>query len=165
MTGTKHGSASHLPPLATIGARYTALVIDVVVFYFGMILVTAILYLMGLDVYEGLALPGDDETIRGENVLGLLMLVAAAVLYFAWLPARFYGQTPGKRLNGIRIITVDGEVPTFSRLVLRNTIGYILSYWLFYMGFALALRDEQKRTLHDNIARTRVVIADRKDKP
>ncbi|MEL6150537.1 MAG: RDD family protein, partial [Chloroflexota bacterium] len=72
---------------------------------------------------------------------------------------------PGKRLNGIRIITVDGEVPTFSRLVLRNTIGYILSYWLFYMGFALALRDEQKRTLHDNIARTRVVIADRKDKP
>ncbi|MEL7236808.1 MAG: RDD family protein, partial [Chloroflexota bacterium] len=75
------------------------------------------------------------------------------------------GQTPGKRLNGIRIITVDGSVPTFSRLVLRNTIGYVLSYWIFFIGFLIAFRDDEKRTLHDRMAKTRVVIADRKDKP
>ncbi|MEO1440229.1 MAG: RDD family protein [Chloroflexota bacterium] len=159
-------SAPALPPIAPFRPRISAFIFDVVVFYGGVFLFLAIVGLSGFDPYfsDVAGMTEEEANQRADAVTGAIAAVAA-VVYFAWVPTRFDGQTPGKRLNGIRIITVDGSVPTFSRLVLRNTIGYVLSYWIFFIGFLIAFRDDEKRTLHDRMAKTRVVIADRKDKP
>ena len=56
-------------------------------------------------------------------VAGALSLVLAFA-YFVLVPAFVWpGQTPAKRMMGLRIATLDGGTPTFGQLVVRQVIG------------------------------------------
>lgn len=109
------------------------------------------------------------------SVLGVLsaaaalFIVAAAVAAVpcALLMARTNGQTPGKRLLGVRVVHVDGSAMTVPRALYRE--GVIKVFLVDVVGGSMALGfvadwlwpiwDEQSRAIHDVIAGTWVIRA------
>ncbi|SDL31422.1 RDD family protein [Halarsenatibacter silvermanii] len=83
------------------------------------------------------------------STLGLPIII---ILF--WV--NWHGQSPGKRIMNIRIITKSGGAITFGRGVLRY-IGYILSGFLLMIGFIMVAFHGKKRGLHDIISGTYVI--------
>lgn len=68
------------------------------------------------------------------------------------------GQTIGKRVIGLKVVSADGGRISFRQAVLR-LVGYVLSIIPLYFGFLSMLLDERRRTWHDRIAGTEVIYA------
>lgn len=68
------------------------------------------------------------------------------------------GQTPGKILMGVRVLTVDGSRVTFWRATLRM-FGYVIAMIPFFLGFFWVLIDDRRQGWHDKIAGTFVLYA------
>lgn len=112
---------------------------------------------IGLGWAVNLALSGG---AAGPAALAMGALVAA-LYYFVFVGLR--GQTPGKRLLGIKVIDAWGERPSLGRAALR-TVGYAASALLFSVGFLWIGFDREKRGLHDWIAGTYVVAQPRAER-
>jgi uncharacterized RDD family membrane protein YckC len=67
-----------------------------------------------------------------------------------------YGATPGKMVCRLVVVTSDGGKISYARAAGRF-FAEILSALICYIGYLLAVFDEEKRTLHDRICDTRVV--------
>jgi uncharacterized RDD family membrane protein YckC len=66
------------------------------------------------------------------------------------------GQTPGKRLLGLRVVQDTGEALSLGTAFLR-WVGYIISALPLLMGFIWAGVDRRKQAWHDKIAGTVVI--------
>ena len=79
------------------------------------------------------------------------------IIYETILISQWGGYTIGKKIMGIRVVSIDrkpiGLVEAFVR-----SISKILSYFLF-LGFLWMLWDNKSQTWHDKIADTYVVEA------
>jgi uncharacterized RDD family membrane protein YckC len=103
-----------------------------------------------LDLIVGLVIEKN-----GPVIFWGVMLVILAFLYcFIFLATR--GQTPGKRLLRVRVVSWYGEPPSLPRALVR-TLGYLLSAGILWLGFFWIGFDREKRGLHDWIAGTYVV--------
>lgn len=95
----------------------------------------------------------------------MLLVFAPQLIFFVLHGASLYqrGQTIGKRLMGIAIVTLDNQKPAFFPLIAQR----YMSQWLIHMvpviGPLLRLIDvlfifrADKRCLHDHIAKTKVI--------
>ena len=98
------------------------------------------------------------------TLYGLLMFFALhGVLLYR------YGQTVGKRLVGIAIVTLDGQRPAFGHLILNRYLPQWVAGFVPMIGPVLGVVDalfvfrDDKRCVHDLIAGTKVI--DLKIKP
>jgi uncharacterized RDD family membrane protein YckC len=102
----------------------------------------------------------DVETEPGAflavQFLLMLLQLALGAGYEVWFLGRF-GATPGKMACGLRVVTSDGGRISYLRAFGRY-LGKIVSFLIFGIGFLMAAFDPEKRTLHDRMADTRVVI-------
>jgi uncharacterized RDD family membrane protein YckC len=98
-----------------------------------------------------------DVAVNGDALaeIGLVLLAILAFLYFFIFHA-LRGQTPGKRLVGVRVIDAFGQRPSLSRALLR-TAAYVPSALLLALGFLWIGFDREKRGLHDRLADTYVI--------
>ena len=113
-------------------------------------LVNTVLILFGLDDLSAM------ETLGKLLVSGVFALLFSAGYFIVfWTLA---GQTPGKTLMGLQIITTNGQRLTFGRAV-RRLLGYIVSILTLWLGFAWILVDNRRQGLHDKIAGTLVVYS------
>jgi uncharacterized RDD family membrane protein YckC len=69
------------------------------------------------------------------------------------------GQTLGKKIMRIQVVTLDGQLPSFWKSIGRAIIGYGISSFVFNLGFLWMLWDDQKQTWHDKLFGTYVVKA------
>lgn len=76
-------------------------------------------------------------------------------LLFFWVLA---GQTPGKRLVGIKIVRRDGSKVIFL-VAIRRLLGYLACFLSLGIGFLWVLIDDRRLGWHDKIAGTCVVYA------
>ena len=67
------------------------------------------------------------------------------------------GQTVGKSILGLRVVTLHNSSPSLLRTVLREIIGKALSGLVLFLGFLFAAFSKSKRGWHDYIAGTAVV--------
>ena len=81
------------------------------------------------------------------------LLFAAAYFILFWAAI---GQTPGKTLLGVRIVSQDGGRISFLQAIIRY-LGYFLSALAFFLGFGWILIDNRRQGWHDKLARTLVV--------
>ena len=88
--------------------------------------------------------------------IGWLIAVLFGLTNFLLLPL-FSGQSIGKMLTGLRIVKTDGTAPSFVSILIRNLIGYPVSFLIFGLGFLLPVFNEKGRALHDYLAGTVVV--------
>ncbi len=84
-----------------------------------------------------------------------VILIAAFYFIFFWT---LLGQTPGKMLFGLRIVSTKGNNITFWQ-ALRRYIGYYLSAFVLYIGFLWVLVDNRRQGWHDKLAGTIVVYS------
>ena len=89
------------------------------------------------------------------NAIGLILLTVWSVGYviFFWSTR---GQTPGKMIMGIKIVTIDGGSMGVGKSIVR-LIGYAISAMVFCLGFLWIIWDKDKQGWHDKIAGTYVV--------
>lgn len=77
-------------------------------------------------------------------------------VYFTAFLAMWRGQTPGKRLLGIRVLRLDGQ-PLGWWLSFERFGGYAASASVGLLGFAQILWDKNRQGLHDKACETIVV--------
>ena len=80
---------------------------------------------------------------------------ALCAAYFVIMTA-VSGATLGKKAMGLKVVTPEGEKPSFLTVLSRETWARYLSS-LLYIGYILCLADPENGALHDRIAGTLVV--------
>jgi len=90
-------------------------------------------------------------------VLASVVIVITAGIYFIFFWT-LLGQSPGKMLLGVKIVSLDGTRLTFWQ-ALRRYIGYYLSALALYAGYWWVLIDNRRQAWHDKLASTVVIYA------
>ncbi len=140
--------------VAGLGARSLAWLID--------LLILCVLGFAGLLFANVLAMAGRPG--MGQAVLSfwLFGLMWAYFLLFEWL---WNGQTPGKRVLGLRVIQWRGTAIGFLQATVRNLLRIVDCLPLGYgLGFVVAGCNRENRRLGDLAADTLVVYIDRKSR-
>lgn len=104
------------------------------------------------------------ETLQKTGLLSMLARVADELglgfgwtgLYFTGFLAFWRGQTPGKRLLGMRVVRLDGKPMTLWASFERFG-GYAASIFTGLLGFIQILWDRNRQGMHDKIVETVVV--------
>ncbi len=92
---------------------------------------------------------------------GWLIMVLLALTNFVIFPM-FSGQSIGKMLTGLRVVKTDGNIASFSQLLVRHSIGYLLTIATVGLGFLFSILNPKGRALHDFLAGTVVVYGQRR---
>lgn len=133
------------------GRRFLAITIDGVFVFFASLLI-AFLLGMAMIVLDWWTSASDWPW---RTVAIILMLVISLIYYTGkWVQSS--GQTFGKFLLGIRIVTSDGSPLTTGKMMLRY-LGYIVNSLFASLGFIWVAIDKKRRGWHDLIAQTYVV--------
>jgi uncharacterized RDD family membrane protein YckC len=85
-----------------------------------------------------------------------IYLLIVWFLYFAW-PWLHGGQTLGMKAWRIQLQSINGKPITWYQALLRFLMA-IISIIIFGIGFFWMVIDKQKRTWHDWISGTRIVL-------
>jgi uncharacterized RDD family membrane protein YckC len=95
--------------------------------------------------------------------IGLLLWFALAWFYGGLFETFWNGQTPGKRLMGIRVVSVEGQPITPFQAILRNILREIDAQPLFFyqIGLLAAMLNDRFQRLGDLASGTMVVIDER----
>ncbi len=153
--------------LASRGSRLIASIID------SLLLMPFVLflyfYLLDVEYYfEDYDIVGLSNYFNSLDILTVLPISFLPVLF--WVLINYhtlekYGQTLGKRLLGIKVVTMSHELPPIGKLVFHRyiLISIISTFPVFGPIFSLVdvffiFRDD-KRCIHDIIAGTMVVKA------
>ena len=151
-----------LPPFADFGTRVVAFLIDVTI--------VVILVMVGscgcgsLMTLLLVSLESPLDPISGGG-LSLICLSSQCLIWLVpYLIVLAYhslqlprgGQTIGKRVMKIQVVSSDGNPPTFVQ-ALGRTLAYTLSELIFFIGYFFPLFDESHQALHDKVAGTYVV--------
>ena len=102
---------------------------------------------------------GEDGTslINGElNNAGWLIAIVIAIANLILLPV-VSGQSVGKMLAGLHIVSTDGTPARYRAVLFRQTIGYLLTLITFGLGFLFSAFNRSGRSLHDFVSQTVVI--------
>ncbi len=95
------------------------------------------------------------------NDIGWIVAIFVAIVNLVILQAAI-GQSIGKMLTGLRIVAIDGSEPSFGSIILRNSLGYLLTLGSAGLGLIFSLFSSKGRALQDYIGGTVVIHARRK---
>lgn len=149
------------PRSAGFGRRAAALAVDLALFAsaLGLFLLGALLALRsrGFDTELLFAPPGRQAALVPFALLALLVSFAYSVFFHAGT-----GQTPGKRLAGLAVVSGDGSPPSTVAVVVR-WLAAVLGLAVAGIGVAWALFEPRRRGWADLWSRT--LIAGRRRGP
>lgn len=149
------------PPQETLYGQYAGFVTRLIAYIIDQLIIAAVISVVTvvagfvMQSFEINKLIGAQQIARVIMIiLSLLLIISFLILYNIgfWMLA---GQTPGKRLMGLRIVRTDGERITLGAAI-RRWVGYWLSAILF-LGYLWVLVDDRRQALHDKLAGTLVV--------
>ena len=140
--------------------RLPAYLIDVVI----QVVVAGVAMVFLMAVFQTVSLP-----FTGFG-MGLVLWFALNWFYHGLFETYFNGQTPGKRLMQIRVISVDGQPIGGLQAVLRNVLRildgqpglhYLLGPFVYIVGLTAALTNDRFQRLGDLVCGTMVVVEER----
>lgn len=141
-------------PMAGIGSRFLAMIIDSLIQFGAGLLAGLVLGLLG--AY------GAFSALRQYSIWLVAAFGVAVFLlmfgYFAFFEIIWNGQTPGKRVVGIRVVKDSGRPLTPSESIGRNLLRIVDQLPAFYaIGVLVALLNAQNKRLGDFIAGSIVI--------
>lgn len=170
MTDPQNTGPSNLPPVQDNSAprlrRLGAAIIDG--FVLGSVLILVMQQTGLLDLFEEfMRLPPEQQLTHPLMSWGFqFKLALGEFALFALIQGALlqrYGQTIGKRLLGLAIVTLDGQKPELTTLLVNRYMSQMamgvvpsLGMWLRVIDICMIFRDD-KRCLHDHLAGTRVI--------
>lgn len=98
-----------------------------------------------------------NASFRNVSDIAALFVMLLPWVYFWLLTALNKGQTLGKMITGIRVVSAEGEAPGLGQTALRELVGKGLTELAFGLGFLWILWDKQRQGWHDKIAHTYVI--------
>jgi uncharacterized RDD family membrane protein YckC len=135
-----------VPPYASIVRRILALIIDtVLISIVGGIIISAIGGMLGRVDYE---------TTGSASILIFLIYMG----YFIYMEGA-YGATLGKKLLGIRVVTMDNRPLSWTKAVVRNLMRIVDEFLFGLVGLISILLTQKKQRLGDLLAKTIVIKA------
>jgi uncharacterized RDD family membrane protein YckC len=141
-------------PLAGIGSRFIALLVDYLIWFAGF-LVLAVLLAIFLKP-GSLAFTGIPEQWAVAVVLFFIFLLNWG--YFTLFEAFWNGRTPGKRVARIRVIQRSGRAIGLFESMARNLVRYVDQFPFCYaVGVIAIFASRQHQRLGDMAAGTLVV--------
>ena len=99
---------------------------------------------------------GEDNAVR----VGALVIVLGWPLLIGLTSAITRGQTPGKRLVGLRVLRSNGRGQGFGTSLMRDTLGKGLAFIVPFgnlVNYLWPLWDSRRQALHDKLLSTQVV--------
>ena len=95
-----------------------------------------------------------------DVLLFWLLLIVGWFIWFGFYSAK-RGQTPGKQILGLRVIELDGTIPTAGTMWLREVVikGLLwnLTEPFSYAAYIWAFFDKDRQTVHDKMVDTYVI--------
>jgi uncharacterized RDD family membrane protein YckC len=147
---------------AGFATRLVAFLLDVVIVSISSVLlgllISLVLNFFGLGAQQLQA--GSVSQIL--NVIRTLTVALASLATILFVPAYFVvfwtlaGETPGKRVMGLRVMRPDHRKVGWVRSIVRF-IGYFVSAIPLFLGFLWVLGDKGRQGWHDKLADTCVV--------
>jgi uncharacterized RDD family membrane protein YckC len=135
--------------LAGVGSRFTSALLD---YLFQLLILLALALVLGLGV--GLRPSAGGYAAAIWAVLAFLLFVGYDVSFEVLAS----GRTPGKRLNGLRVVLENGGPVTFPASSVRNVLRLIdLLPGAYLVGIASILVSSRNQRLGDHAAGTLVV--------
>ncbi|MDR2824630.1 MAG: RDD family protein [Prevotellaceae bacterium] len=140
--------------LAEVGQRIGASLLDALFIFLYAIILCVIGFAIGVN---------SASSIDENGVFIILLLVA---IFLVWLPVVLYeilfpyywqGQTPGKRIVGIRIVREDGGEATFGTYFVRWLLGIVDGMFYNIVGLIVMLVTEKRQRVADLVAKTVVI--------
>jgi uncharacterized RDD family membrane protein YckC len=147
----------------TLLGQYAGFVTRLIAWIIDHLIVSAIVTLLGIAVSWLLTTLRLDEwlqTAQWAALIALILLIAIPLMLRWFYNTGFWvlvGQTPGKRIMGVRLVRTDGGRVTWGNAI-RRELGYILSFILF-LGYFWILVDDRRQGWHDKVAGTLVIYA------
>lgn len=146
-------------PLAGIGSRFIAILIDSLIQ--GAVMLAVVLVLLGIGIGFSNILSSTD-TSDAAAIWAIAIIILAVFLvtngYFILFESIWNGQTPGKRLTHIRVIKDNGQPITPIDAVARNLMRIVDQMPAIYgIGVLVAWLSPQSKRLGDYVAGTVVV--------
>jgi uncharacterized RDD family membrane protein YckC len=140
-------------PIAGIGSRFIALIVDYLILIVGGIVVTLVMIVVVAAVH---AFAHWSQNWVVAFILILVFLVNWG--YFALFEAFWNGKTPGKRAAKIRVIHRSGRAISFVEALARNLVRAVDYLPGFYaVGVVAIFFSKQNQRLGDMVAGTLVV--------
>ena len=158
-------STSYQGPLATVGQRAAAKLVDI-------LLLTLAIGLGVGPIFIDLLVFGNEEEPGPLGLLGsaLILFLVIGISIFQWVLITNTGQSIGKRMLGIQIRKDDGQLPGFVHGVLLREwipnliIGFFNNCclgWIPWLVDYLYVLGEDRKCLHDRIASTTVIALEK----
>jgi len=146
-------------PLAGIGSRFLALTIDSLIQVGLFIVLTIMGWILSMSYTE---LSGAADKFLSETVGTIVVILVPFCLYwgyFAFFEILWQGQTPGKRVAGLRVIHQTGRPMTAIECIGRNLMRVIdmQPAAIYAVGLICMMCNKQNRRVGDFVAGTIVV--------
>jgi len=95
---------------------------------------------------------------NGVPMYSPVVMVVQFIILVAYFLAfwTLYGATPGDMIQGVKVVTTDEQSFGLGTSVVRF-IGYLVSWFVFCLGFLWVIWDKDKQGWHDKMAKTYVV--------
>ena len=139
--------------LAGVGSRFVSALVD---FMLQIVLLVAV---TGIGAAVGAFGTGYGSVV--VFLAGFLVFAAYDVLFEVFAS----GRTPGKRLNGLRVVRVDGSPVTFFTSAIRNVLRLVdILPGLYLVGIVTILVTRRNQRLGDVAAGT-LVVRERTEQP
>ena len=146
--------------LAGLGSRALALVVDQAIQILVLVGIVVALAQYGAHEAPHHATPGTAAKVAESTLVAVVVGILFVVLfgYFIIFEAVWNGQTPGKKLLGLRVVRDGGYPIDFAASLIRNLIrvGELLAGYYLIAGISMLLSPENKR-IGDHAAGTIVV--------
>ncbi|NTW14239.1 MAG: hypothetical protein HGA31_04390 [Candidatus Moranbacteria bacterium] len=149
-------SSGHAPK-ADARLRYAGFLVRLVAMVIDCISIAFLVFLAASPV--AIALTAAGFSTDGISTVIKILWYSVTAVYFIWFTYR-NGATFGKKIVGIRVISVDGKKMDLSQVLLREIVGKFVSNVTILIGYLMAGFTKRKQALHDKIAAT-LVIYDR----
>jgi len=143
-----------VPPLAGFGQRAVAFFIDITIISLLLSVIVPIAKYLNVNAFRSAGYGGSEDFFI---IVTFLFANFFFVAYFTWFHSEG-GQTLGKRIMGIRLVSQYGNEVGFTRSLFR-ALGYYISYMVLFAGFIWAIFDQNRQTWHDKLAGTIVIEA------
>ena len=136
---------------ASWGRRLGAYLLDTIILVLPPLLVIVAVFV---------ADPGEDSTAWYVALLAYLALIVLPFVYFTFFHGDARGQTPAKRMLGIRVVSDEtgnriGYGRAFGRYVITLVFGFLVVPW--FVDHLWPLWDRKNQALHDKIVSSVVV--------
>lgn len=97
-----------------------------------------------------------------ENEMFAPMSIATAIVFYLYfvLMTKFYGQTLGKMVFGLKVVELDGKRLSWGTVIFREWIGRFISATIMILYIVVAFTNK-KQGLHDLFADTSVIYEPR----